>query len=194
MKPFFSFINKTVKGGIFFLLPIVILFLLLGKALSMVRPLGEALHEKIPLEFPFFALILSVLILLAFCFLAGWAAGKGVGKAAVLWLESNLLDLLPGYQLMKSTMETKVGIGAEKEFPVVLVPIDGWMIGFQVEELPNDEVVVFIPSAPNNWEGNLVIFEKSQLRKTKLKQSDVLELMKKLGVGTANLFKKGMNK
>ena len=112
----------------------------------------------------------------------------------VNWLENNLLDLFPGYQLMKSTMETKVGNVTEKEFPVVLIPGDGWQIGFLVEALQNDEGVVFIPSAPNVWEGSLAIFEKSQLRETKLKQADVLALMKKLGVGTADLLKAGMGK
>jgi uncharacterized membrane protein len=194
MKPFLRIISKTVKGGVFFLLPIVIIVLLLGKALTTVRPVAETLQEKVSLEFPFLALIISILILLFICFLAGWVAGKGMGKALINWLESNLLDLFPGYQLMKSTMETKVGNVSEKEFPVVLVPGDGWMIGFQVEVLPNDEVVVFIPSAPNVWEGSLAIFEKSQLRETKLKQADVMALMKKLGVGTAELLRAGMSK
>lgn len=172
----------------------MIIVLLFGKALSTVKPVAEALREKVALEFPFLALIISILILLLICFLAGWVAGKGIDKAMVNWLENNLLDLFPGYQLMKSTMETKVGNVTEKEFPVVLIPGDGWQIGFLVEALQNDEVVVFIPSAPNVWEGSLAIFEKSQLRETKLKQADVLALMKKLGVGTADLLKAGMGK
>lgn len=65
---------------------------------------------------------------------------------------------------------------------------------FRVEVLPNEEVVVFVPSAPNVWEGSLAIFEKAQLRTTKLKQADVMALMKKLGVGTAELLKAGINK
>lgn len=194
MKSLLKIISSTVKGGIFFLLPVVIIVLLFGKALSTVKPMAETLREKVPLEFPFLALIISLLIILLVCFLAGWVAGKGIGKAMVNWLENNLLDLFPGYQLMKSTMETKVGNVSEKEFPVVLIPGDGWQIGFLVEALPNEEVVVFIPSAPNVWEGSLAIFEKSQLRETKLKQADVMALMKKLGVGTAELLKAGINK
>ncbi len=194
MKSILNVIGKTVKGGIFFLLPIVIIVLLFGKALSIVKPVAENLQEKVPLQFPFLALIISLLILLSLCFLAGWVAGKGMGKAMVNWLENNLLDLFPGYQLMKSTMETKVGNISEKEFPVVLVPGDGWVFGFLVEELPTKEVVVFLPSAPSVWEGSLVIIEKSQLRETQLKQADVLSLMKKLGVGTADLLKERLSK
>lgn len=188
MKSLLKIISKTVKGGIFFLLPVVIIVLLFGKALSTVRPMAEALRENVPLEFPFLALLISILIILLICFLAGWVAGKGLGKAMINWLENNLLDLFPGYQLMKSTMETKVGNVTEKEFPVVLIPGDGWQIGFLVEALPNEEVVVFIPSAPSVWEGSLIIIEKSQLRQTELKQADVLTLMKKLGVGTSDLL------
>ncbi|HSF54405.1 MAG TPA: DUF502 domain-containing protein, partial [Algoriphagus sp.] len=189
----FNIVSQTVKGGIFFLLPIVIIVLLFAKALSTVKPVAETIREQVHLEFPFLALIISLMILLLICYLAGWVAGKGMGKAMINWLENNLLDLFPGYQLMKSTMETKVGNISEKEFPVVLVPGDGWQIGFQVEVLPNEEVVVFIPSAPNVWEGSLAIFEKAQLRATKLKQADVMALMKKLGVGTAELLKAGIN-
>jgi len=194
MKTLLSLVSKTVKGGIFFLLPIVIIIFLLGKVVKTVTPVAETLQEKVPGDFPFLALTLSLLILLLICYLAGWLAGKGLGKAVVDWLENNLLILFPGYQLMKSTMETKVGSVSDREFPVVLVPGDGWVFGFLVEELPNKEVVVFLPSAPSVWEGSLVILEKSQLRETRLKQADVLTLMKKLGVGTAELLRKGMSK
>lgn len=131
MKSFFNIVSQTVKGGIFFLLPIVIIVLLFGKAMSTVKPVAETIREQVHLEFPFLALIISLLILLFICFLAGWVAGKGIGKAMINRLENNLLDLFPGYQLMKSTMETKVGNISDKEFPVVLVPGDGWQIGFQ---------------------------------------------------------------
>ncbi len=63
-----------------------------------------------------------------------------------------------------------------------MIPIDGWMIAFLVEELNETEVMVFVPSAPSPWEGSLVIFERSQIRESTLKPGDIMAIMKKLGV------------
>lgn len=57
MKSLLKIISRTVKGGIFFLLPVVIIVLLFGKVLSTVKPMAETLKEKVPLEFPFLALV-----------------------------------------------------------------------------------------------------------------------------------------
>lgn len=188
MKVFFKIFSQTLKGGIFFLLPLVIVLVLGKKAIDFIHPVSDAIYSKSPISLPFSAFFISIFLLILICFLAGWLARFGVGNKSILWLEENFLVLFPGYQLMKSTYESKVGLEHPKEFQVVLVPIDGWMIGFLVEELNENEVMVFIPSAPNTWEGNLVIFEKSQIKSSNLKPSDLIAINKRLGVGSKTIL------
>jgi uncharacterized membrane protein len=73
---------------------------------------------------------------------------------------------------------------------VVLVPTDGWVLAFQVEELTNNEVLVFIPASPNPYEGNLNIFQKSEIRNTNLLPKDAYTILKKTGTGTRGIFDK----
>ena len=194
MKVFVSIVSQTIKGGIFFLLPFVVVIILLKKALELILPLAHLINDILPFDLPFSSMVLAIILLAVICFIAGWAAKLGYGRKFIVLLEENFLVLFPGYQLMKNSFESKVGLDPEKEYPVVLVPIDGWMIAFLVEELNENEVLVFVPSAPSSWEGNLVIFEKSKIRQSSLKPGDIMAIMKKLGVGSRDVFGKETKK
>jgi len=190
MKALLSLIGNTIKGGIFFLLPLILILVLLKKGVDLIMPLSHWLNEISPLELPFSAFFLSIVLLAIICLLAGWLGRKNVGMKGIHWIEENFLVLFPGYKLMKSSYETMLGVTHDKEFQVVLVPIDGWMIAFLVEELSETEVLVFVPSSPTPWEGNLVIFEKDKIKFTQMKSSDIITIMKRLGVGTRKIFAK----
>jgi len=192
MKKLLAIISQTIKGGIFFLFPIILVILFVEKAIAILEPFAKLLSEKIGLDTglldtPYF---LTILILILFCLLAGFIASQGIGKRMILWIENNILTLFPGYQLMKNTLQNTAGLDSENNFPVVLVPIDGWMLGFLVDELKSGEQVVFVPSAPNTWEGNVIIFDKSEIKKTDLSQKDVQKVMRQLGVKSSTLFEK----
>ena len=192
MKKLLAIISQTIKGGIFFLFPIILVIVFFEKAMHLLKPLSAAFGEKLGLdsgifESPYF---LTVIFLILFCLLAGYIANQGVGKKMVLWIEDHVLTLFPGYQLMKNTLQNTAGLDSEKKFPVVLVPIDGWMLGFKVDELSSGEYVVFVPGAPNTWEGNVIIFDKSKIKETNLSQTDVQKVMRQLGVNSNLILEK----
>lgn len=105
------------------------------------------------------------------------------------WIENNVLVLFPGYKLIKTTFEPRAGIQENHDFPVVLVPIDGWMLAYIVEELEDNQVVVFVPSAPDSWSGNLVIFDREKVKHTKLTKANVSKMSRTLGVGSREILK-----
>ncbi|UZD23414.1 DUF502 domain-containing protein [Algoriphagus halophytocola] len=185
-----SIISNTIKGGIFFLFPIVLILIFFEKIIHVLKPLASKISEALGLENSFFdaPYLIAIIIILLFCFLAGTVAKLGAGKWMVSWIEDHLLTLFPGYQLMKNTLQANAGLESDKDFPVVLVPIDGWMIAFLVDTLPNGDLVVFVPSAPNTWEGNVNIFHKEHVKPSNLTQKDATLIMRRLGVGAAELF------
>lgn len=192
MKPILSIISNTIKGGIFLLFPIVLIIIFLEKIINILKPFATKISSSLGLESSLFDVpyLIAISIILLFCFGAGTIAKLGAGKWMILWIEDNILTLFPGYQLMKNTLQSNVGLQSEKEFPVVLVPIDGWMIAFQVDILPNGDIVAFVPSAPNTWEGSVVIFEKDKVKTSNLTQKDATQIIRRLGVGSAVLFTK----
>ncbi|MBN3582178.1 DUF502 domain-containing protein [Algoriphagus aestuarii] len=191
MKNSINILNQLLKGGIFFLFPLVLLILFFEKAIHLIRPIATVIGEKLSLDNTFFytPYIFTIIILLLFCLLAGFIASKGLGSKMILWIEDHLLSLFPGYKLMKNTLQNTAGLNTEFNYPVVLAPIDGWVLGFQVDELESGEVVIFIPSAPNTWEGNVIIFQKDEIRETNIQQKDVNKLLRQLGVNSKDILK-----
>jgi uncharacterized membrane protein len=191
MKNLTSLIGTLIKGGIFFLLPLVLLVVILEKAIQIIRPLSDFIRKSLGLADNqiFTPFIFSIILILLCCLLAGITAKRGLGKKMMLWIENNVLVLFPGYKLIKTTLEQRAGIQKNHDFPVVLVPIDGWMLAYLVEELEENQVVVFVPSAPDPWSGNLVIFDRDKIKDTKLNKADVTKMSRTLGVGSKQILK-----
>jgi len=191
MKQIFQIISSTIKGGIFFLIPILVVVLLGQKAISILNPIANGITNKLGLDegrlFDANYLI-SILMIFLFCFIAGWISKIGFGQLMINWIENNVLVLFPGYQLMKTTMANQVGFDSEAQFPVVLVPIDGLMFGFQMDTLPDGKLVIFVPGAPNVMEGNVVIFEKDKVQATSISVAEVKKIMRQLGANSASHF------
>lgn len=189
---------KTVKGGIFFLIPLVIIVVVIGKAFIFLKPISHFLVDAIGLENSYFSVpfFLTVLLILFISFLAGLLATSKIGKITAEWIEDNILVVFPGYQLIKSSIEAKVGMenSLGKNYPVVLVPIDGWMFAFHVDTLETGEYVVFVPGAPSSWEGNVIIFEPEMVKATNYSEGAVIDIMRQLGINTSKTLKKNIKR
>lgn len=191
MKHFLNIISALIKGGIFFLIPIILLIVLFERAIELIQPLSSHVESIFGLEenriiTPF---IISVTLVLLICLIAGYIAQRGMGKRMIEWIEDHILVLFPGYKLMKTTFEQRAGIVQNHNFPVVLVPIDGWMMAFLVEELEDEKVMVFVPGSPETWSGNLIIFDKSKIKKTDLTQHEVHKIGRSLGISSFETLK-----
>lgn len=191
-----NFLNKTIKGGIFFIIPVVLIIILMQKAFALLKPLANTISDKLftgnvmgykPVYF------IAVLIVLILCFIGGLIGASFIGKAIVKWVEDNVLFLLPGYKLMKDTSKSIIGMEGEKSFPVVLAPIDGWMITFLIEKLDNGEIVVFVPGSPSPWSGNIMLFKESEVRATNMTQRQALKILKQTGMGLNQVMNTGKN-
>ena len=192
MKHVMNFLNKTIKGGIFFIVPITLLVILFGKVFQVLKPIAQRISGVIDQgqERVFdLSYIITIVLLFLICFIFGLAAASAFGKAFVRWIEDNILVIVPGYQLIKNAGQAAIGLDDTKNFPVVLVPVDGWMIAFLIESISNDELVVFVPGSPNPWSGNVLIFNKSEIKETSMTQKEALGFLKQTGMGLQDLKK-----
>jgi len=147
-----SFVNNTVKAGIFFVIPIIIVLIIGLKIIGIIAPVSNIIETFIDPQnkIPFLSTIISVLLILFIFFIGGILENHFSGsKKIISWIENNILSLLPAYQLTKGTTQQKIGLETALNLKVILVPTDGWVLAFQVEELANNEVLVFIPASPN---------------------------------------------
>lgn len=181
-----AFLVKTIKGGFLFVLPFVLVVILLEKAFRILTPLAGQISKLVDPEDKMtfdLAYLTSFILLLSICFVCGLFAVSKRGKALVRWIEGNVLALFPGYEMLKSNMESAVGLNPEKGYPVVLAPVDGWQIAFVVEKLPDETHVVFVPGSPSPWSGSVMMFAPSDLKTTTLTQKEALSILRHTGIG-----------
>ena len=153
MKNLIHILRVTIVGGVFFLVPFVLLIIILGKAFQIIKVVTVPLAGLIPVE-SLIGLetpkILAVVLLIVVCFLTGLFAKTSLAKKLVNWLETVLLSNLPGYTYFKNLGEEAAGLAPAHGQQAVLARFDdGWQIGFIVERISEGRVVVFIPDAPS---------------------------------------------
>jgi uncharacterized membrane protein len=184
------FIRSTIVGGVLFLVPLVVLLAILGKAHQLFQKLTAPLVPWSQTEaiagIPAPKLI-AALVLLLFCFLAGLFARTKTAKRTVDWLESALLSNVPGYTLIKGMGEEIVGVDG-KANQVVLARIeDAWQIAFVIERISEGHVAVYVPGAPNPMSGSVYFMTEDRIKPLDVPTAAAMRCLKRLGAGSDKL-------
>ena len=113
MKRLLRFLRTTLVGGLLFLVPIVVLVIVLGKAFTLVHQVVDPLAEHIPvhsvigLRTP---MLLAIGVIVLFCFLAGFFARTALAQWILNGLETAVLSNVPGYEFFKGSDTTIYGL------------------------------------------------------------------------------------
>jgi uncharacterized membrane protein len=185
MKSFLQFLRATVSGGILFLLPLVLLIIMFGKAHEYLVKLSGPLASRLSNEFLGFdgSRILAVVLLVLVCFLAGLLIRSTRLKKQMGKLEDNLLIYIPGYILLKSIAADTLGETDGKGLkPIVVKDGECWKIGFLVEE-KNGLSTVFIADAPRHDSGEVLIFPSEMVKPISLPSNKLVMSLKNYGKG-----------
>ena len=167
MKRIAEFLKATTVGGLFVLLPVIIVAGLIGHGVSSVRNAVQALIEKIAGEHAVseeFPLLIAIVFLLGLSFFLGIGMVSGKGRKVGNWLERTVLSRIPGYSALKLVFS---GFGAaEKEGAVKtgLLTLDEGIkcVVFVMEDHGDGWLTVFVPETPNPTTGT-VQFVRSDL-------------------------------
>jgi uncharacterized membrane protein len=193
MRNILQFVRTTLVGGLLFLVPIVVLVIVLGKALALVHQVVDPLAEHIPvhsvigLRTP---MLLAIGAIVLFCFLAGFFARTAAAKKVVSRLETTVLSNVPGYEFLKGMGESMLGVEKQGAYPVVLVRFDdAWQLGFQVEVIENGLVAVFVPDAPNAHSGAVYFMTPDRITPANIPLAATLKCLNRLGAGSNPLLR-----
>jgi uncharacterized membrane protein len=192
-----GFIRTTIVGGLMFLLPLVVVALIIGKAFQISMLVAEPLGALIPVDRVggvALANILAALVIFVLCYLAGLVARRSSIKEKVARIEGLLIATIPGYAFAK-TMVSGV-VKAEDEvgkMTPVLVRLDDYkQIAFEVERTPGGNVVVFLPGAPNPWSGSVVYVSEDRVEPLDMLPQDAIKNIRVLGRGSAKITSAGL--
>ena len=197
MKRITSFIKTTLIGGLFFVIPIVLVLLIIGKILEIFRKLVTPIADIIPLETIggiTLSGIIALLVLLLLCFIAGLFANTKKAEDLKNWIEATVLCHIPGYTLLKGMTESVAGLDSENLKDVVLVDIEEvWQIGFLMDEIDDELSSVYIPGAPNPMSGDVFFVKNERLKKLDLPELSAMKIYKKMGLDAKQILKGEIN-
>jgi uncharacterized membrane protein len=196
MRALVAFIRATLVGGILFLLPIVVLVIVIGKAeeiaVRIMAPLTNRIATKSMAGIPM-ATVLAVGLIVLFCLCAGLFAKTRLARKIVAWLESVLLHNIPGYDFFKGVSESLMGYEAGHAYPVVLARIEeAWQIGFLMERLESGHYAVFVPGSPSVWSGAVYLMTEERFQRVDVSRIEAVKCLRRLGVGANELLGRKM--
>jgi uncharacterized membrane protein len=183
-----NFIKTTTIGGLVFMVPIIIIVVILGKAFELMLKVARPIDDLIPIESIggiAFVNLLALLAILAVCFVAGVIARSPPAKKFYRAIDNGLLAI-PGYAFIKAhTDSMKLGQAEAKSMQPVMVRFDdNSQLGFEIERLDNGQVVIYLPGAPDPWAGTVAYFSADRVKKLELSASDAINNVRRLGRGS----------
>lgn len=196
MRPLFAFAKTTVLGGLLFLVPFVVLFVVLEKAVHLAQralaPLAQHFPEGTVAGFTV-ATLAALGLLLVVCFLAGLAARTGAGRRIAQEIERTVLARLPGYVMFKGMvgdMGQLAQLDAQVSTEAVFARLeDAWQIGFLMDRLASGELAVFVPGAPSPMSGALYFLPADRVRSSGLSVREATALLRRIGGDSAALLR-----
>jgi uncharacterized membrane protein len=187
------FVGRAVLTGFLTLVPIYLALLLLLKGMDslakVVHPLTVLLPDWLPAE-----RILSLLIVLAICFLIGAAMFTRTGRAIRRRIEASFLQKIPGYEVIRGLTQQLSGENRQNNWKPALVEIEEALVpAFIIEKFEDGRYTVFVPSVPTPLSGALYILEPSRVHPVDVPFTQALLVVSKWGSG-AEALEKAMQK
>jgi uncharacterized membrane protein len=184
MKHVGEFIGSALLTGVLIVAPIYFSLLLLFKAMQavvgLVRPLAKLLPEWFPAE-----QFLSLVLVLAICFLIGAAVRTSAGRAARERIEKSLFERIPGYALFRSLVQQLAGSGEEQVWKPALAEIEEALVpAFIIEEFDDGRFTVFVPSAPTPLSGSIYILTSERVHPVDIPFTHAVKTLSRWGSGS----------
>lgn len=196
MDKVLGFIRTTLVGGLLYLVPIVILIIVLGKAMSIahkVAPAFSGVIAELQLADILTPRLFAVMLLIVFCFAAGLFSRTALAKSIGSFLDSKVLINIPGYGLLRSMGGGSEGIESFAHRPVLVSIEDAWQIAFVVDKLDDGSLAVYVPGVPEARSGSLYFMTSDRVRPLEIPASAAFQALRRMGVGSNQLFKGKLN-
>jgi uncharacterized membrane protein len=158
-------IRNTFINGIIFLIPLVALGWVFSGAIGGIAGAMASAQSNTWVQTHGGLLLLlpvTVLGMVVFVFALGILVQFTVLQRAKNWLEQQVLDMMPGYDFLKSMMEEKLHVKEKRGAPVLVQWVSSQQLGIMVEE-KEDRAVVFFPTGTIMGGGSVHVVKMEQI-------------------------------
>jgi len=196
MKGIIEFLKTTALGGLFVVLPVLLLYMLMGEILDLVIGLATPIADLFPkgmfdnLTAPF---PVAVILLLGVSFVIGLALRVEIGRSLGGWLERKVFDKLPAYGALKSLTKAFGEAGEGAAFrPALLSSPDGVQeLIYVVEDHGDGQLTILVPWAPAAFSGFVKIVNEDQVEMLDTHLGEASRVLSQWGVGVREMLGKG---
>jgi len=184
-----GFLRRTVLGGLFVVLPAVLILIALQKLDASIRTAMEPFAAVLPFgtRVPaLWALLALVLLSIVAGLILQLPPVRKVHASATDWLaeRSSAFGFLRGFE--RSVLE-KTG---NKPLKAALVELDGCLVpAIAVQELVDGRYVVFVPAVPSPNQGSIYVFARERVHLIDASVHQVTSCVGSWGVGAGELVK-----
>jgi len=182
-----EFVTSTLVGGLFVVVPVYLAVLLLLKgmksAATLVKPFAVLVPDWIPAE-----TLLSLILVLVFCFLVGMGVRTRTGRAIRERMERVFFERLPGYGLLRSLTQRLAGNTAEEAWRPALVDIEDALVpAFVIEEFDDGRFTIFVPSVPTPFAGAVYVLPPERVHLVDVPFSQAIRSISRWGSGAREM-------
>lgn len=196
MKLIFSKLRDTFIAGLIFLLPILILAVLLSKVFQFLTGFTGKLASLFGIESVggiSGGTIVGTVSIILLCVLCGYLVRVSFFKAISSWVDNKLMSNIPGYSVYREMALSKLE-DHDKALPYKCAAWikrdDSQQPAFVMEELPGGRVVVFIPTAGNTMEGEVLVLPSAQVSQAPETDMKAMKIaLDNLGIGLGDILK-----
>ena len=185
-------IRTTILGGIIFLVPLVFVVVVFGKAIHIMQSVAVPLGEMIPVKDVAGVAIVPILttaIMFVSCLIAGILAQSSGGQKIYKKLDGVLLHLIPGYAWVKGITGDIHDDDAEAVLKPVLVALDDQsQLAFEVDRDDDGLVAIYIPGAPDPRAGAISYVTSDRVQPIDAGFKAVTKICKNLGRGSTAIL------
>jgi uncharacterized membrane protein len=186
-------ILTTILGGVLFLVPMVFVAVILGKAFQIMMSIARPIQKLLPVDSVMGVGMIDfivILVMLLVCITAGLIARGKAARHFYKKIDGVLMELIPGYAWTKTVVSSLANAEeVDQNFKPVLVTLDDQMqVAFELERVAGDLVVVFFPGAPDVRSGSVAYVTADRVVDLDTTFLTVNRTMKHMGRGAGQLL------
>ena len=164
-----SIIKKPTRallvGGLFLIIPIIILVILGKHAFAILTPLGRKIEQGLGITSLFgeaTITIICLLLLLLFCYIAGMLLEVGLVSQWGRRMEEKLFLFVPSLQILKYRILGEEDASKSSWTAVLLHEENHYTLAFITNALTEDFLSIFIPESPHMDSGEIRFMKKEE--------------------------------
>ncbi len=195
MEKIKRFFGTVLLGGVTVILPgiltVMVFSWLFEQVNNLIAPFTQALIQHWQ-GVEQLAAIFVVAVIITICFFVGLAERTRLGHYLFDWIESTLMERIPGYKIIKETVGHFLG---KKDSPFSSVAIvrlynsDTWATAFITDRHDDGHFTVFVPTGPNPTSGQIFHLPPDAVKQVNYSAEATMRSIISCGAGSKELMR-----